>query len=353
MQNNKEVSSRIARYAAPFMSEAGGIINFLDEIKLWEISEGEIPPQFYTFNNMLKVYTLAFKFVSTVALIGNLFDILAYFWGIYLTPIWYALIFFFLYQRYYGAFGSFGLTVYRTVIVISVITLFLVDNAFKFFISAVLKKILLLSDYPFLAAYIPPYSPSFYHFVYLITFFLPKKNIEEIKTQKLYSDQIVEITAEEYEKLVSSTPTSEVVPQMDTPNEAKTSIEIKNLYPPKKKINEIIHQKNEIKAETQEEKSCSKEQLKSLIEEIDKNYEIFLWDKYLYVARHLLPNCLEEGLKVKISRGNNVLAEGIYLRFKAIEVLGDKFKTLMKERFRNPEKKQRFQGLKVEIIGKD
>jgi len=355
MPEGKE-TSRFARLSTPFADEAGGIINYLDEIKLWEISEGEIPPQFYTFNNMWKVYTLAFKFITAVALIGNLFDILGYFWGVKLTPVWYAIVFFFLYQRYYGAFSSFGLTVYRTVITIAVITLFLVDNGFKLLIEVGLKKLLLLSSFPELASYIPPYSPEFYHFVYLVTLFLPKKGFEETKTKKLYSDEIVEISAEEYEKLVSTEGLGTKI-QEKVSNQTIVKLLPKKVNVPKLQNSEssrVEIEETEIKEDTPSKK-CSPEKIKDIIKgKIDESFDVFIWDKQLYVLRSLIPNCLEEGLKIKISKNGEVLKEGIYLRFKANEVLSsEEFKSLMRERFKNPEKRKQFQGLKVEVLGRD
>jgi len=349
-------TSRFARLSAPFGNEVGGIINFLDEIKLWEISEGEIPTQFYTFNTMLKVYTLAFKFVTAVALIGNFFDILGYFWGVKLTPVWYAIIFFLLYQRYYGAFNSFGLTVYRTVITIAVITLFLVDNGFKLLVEVGLRKLLLLSSFPELTSSIPSYSPEFYHFVYLVTLFLPKKGFEGTKTKKLYSDEIVEISTEEYEKLVSTeglgTKRREKVSNQPivklSPKKTNTLKLEKNESP------KAVIEKTEAKGETPSDE-CSAEKIKDIIKgKIDESFDVFIWDKQLYVLKSLIPNCLQEGLKVKISKNGEVLKEGIYLRFKANEVLSsEEFKSIMRERFKNSEKRKRFQGLKVEVLGRN
>ncbi len=350
MPEGKE-TSRFARLSAPFGNEVGGIINFLDEIKLWEISEGEIPTQFYTFNTMLKVYTLAFKFVTAVALIGNFFDILGFFWGIKLTPVWYAIVFFLLYQRYYGAFGSFGLTVYRTVITIAVITLFLVDNAFKLLIEVGLKKLLFLSDFPEIASYIPPYSPEFYHFVYLVTLFLPKKGFEETKTKKLYSDEVVEISAAEYDRLVEGTEK-----ELDTKRAVKVSkgekskgLEIK----PKEKVSNPTAAVPSPPSYSQPEENLLEKVKKAIEGKVDESLDVFIWDKKLYVLRNLVPETFEEGLKVKIFKDGKVLKEGIYLRFGATDVLGkETFKNLMKERFKNPKKREFFKGLKVEVLGR-
>lgn len=336
MGNRNSEASRFARITK-WNDLVAGLIGFLDNVRIWELA-GEIPPQFYTFPTMLKVLSLSLSFSALVALIGNVFEIGRYFIGVNLTPVWYGIIFAFFYMRYYGSFGSFGINVYRTVISTTIITLFLMDNALKNFF-AFLGQLLKYSDYPDLAQYLPSYGIQLYHFVYFAILFIPEKRRDLLEIKPLYSSKIVELTEDIYESLVEYESTKY---EYETEGQ-----EIGGVLTP-------AHD-NSLGSKDRNDGADYMEKLKGMIKQrIDSGYEVFLWDKNIYVIRELVE---KHGIstngfkKVRILQNGKLKKEGEYLVLYASEIINkDLRKKVMKARQEDSEKREMFRNLKVEVV---
>ena len=305
-------TGRMARYTS-WTDGFAGLIGFLDTIRIWELA-GEIPQQFYTFPMMIKVFAMSFSFALFLTFVGNVFEFLRPVLGAYLTPLWYGLVFAFLYLRYYGSFGSFGINVYRTVVSTTIITLFILDNLMRFAL-AYLGAILSEASHPtfrWLASYMPSFGFHIYHLLYFVVLALPKKKGEqEIKTKPLYSNKVVEITEEEYDALVE---TPGVQSRPSEPPELGASPSAPTPAPPS--FSSTTSPKQEEKDDLEEVKKAVKEYLDG-----DFKSEAFLWGKNVYVRADLVNANGHEKKKVKVSKGGEVLFEGEYIKVPAGKVL--------------------------------
>ncbi len=336
MDDRGRNAGRFARVSSRWNDAVVGLIGFLDNIRIWELA-GDIPQQFYTFPTVMKILRMSISFSMLVALIGNIFDIAQYFLDVSLTPVWYALVFAFFYLRYYGSFGSFGISVYKTVMSTTIITLFLVDNAFKNLLAFV-GELLKYSAFPDFANYLPNYGIQFYHFVYFVVLFIPKKKDEgAFDSKPLYSSKSVEISAEEYDALV------EVPDKVEDTAEVEVSVsnrgrepEYENSKPEDSEVDYVDRLKDYVK------------------DHIDEGYDLFMWDKYVYVNKRLVEKLgitTNKLKKVRIIQNGELKIEGDYLVLYASEVIDKALrKKVMQGKMKDEEKRNLFTNLKVEVL---
>jgi len=331
-------ASRFARVSSKWNNSVAGLIGFLDNIRVWELA-GDIPPQFYTFPMMFRVLGLATSFSMVVALVGNIFDFLKYFIGAHLTPVWYAIVFVFFYIRYYGSFGSFGINVYRTVIGTTIVTLFVVDNLFRNGL-AFIGELLKYSAYPEFSDYLPSYGIQFYHFIYLAVLAMPKKKDDSVlKSKPLYSSKLIEIDSHTYDSLVEAGESNESTHKVTDADRHEPTPQSSSTPTTREGVN------------TEDER----ERIKELIREhIDKEYEAFLWDKNVYVSKELVDKygISTNGFKkVRIFKDGELITEGDYLVLYASEIMDKGMrKKVMNERMKDPQKRDMFRNLKVEVV---
>ncbi len=334
-------TGRMARYTFSWTDSFAGLIGFLDTIRIWELA-GEIPQQFYTFPMMLRVFSMSFSFAFLLAFVGNIFDIIKPFVGVYFTPLWYGLVFVFLYLRYYGSFGSFGINVYRTVVSTTIITLFILDNLMRF-ILAYIGVLLSESSHPtfkWLASYMPSFGFHVYHLLYFVVLALPKKKGEqEIETKPLYSNKVVEITEEEYDALVETpgVPSRPSEPSLGAEKPAPTPASPSFSPSPATPKSE----------EKPQDDMDDLEEVKKAVKELDGDFksEAFLWGKNVYVRADLVSANGHEKKKVKVSKDGEVLFEGEYIKVPAGKVLDKEQRSAIAKVAMN-----RAKGIKVEEV---
>jgi len=330
----KNTRTRFARLTS-WSSGVVGLIGFLDQVRIWELG-GDIPKHFYTFPMMLRIFSLALSFSLTVAIVGNIFDLLKPYLGVHLTPLWYGLIFAFIYIRYFGSFGEFGIQIYRTVISTTVITLFLTDNALRFALAR-LGAFLSESSHPLLqsiASYLPGFGFYYYHLFYLVTLSLPKRQGEHSTEPKpLYSNKVVEISEEVYDALVES-------PSLHTPTSSGESEGRETAPPPSPSPATSSPEQGEEKDYSELTKLVN-ERLSGELKE-----DVFIWGKHVYVRSDLVSSNGLPRVKVKATQGGEPLFEGEYVKVLAGEVLAkDKRKEVMKEAM-----KRASSGIKIEEV---